>query len=169
MLHSLISLFHLYNFQPYLKLYSKLALIDVYLGIFLCFLLAWYKFSLFAISMTRLGRNFSKSHFYHVSRDKKNYHTHHTLPSQTSSPILCVSRLAQLNCPKCQSLVLVPDGPHVWAVGVRHSLESDMIGKSKLNRSGVSYVEYASFFKPALIERLIKRQSQMLHKNVSLK
>ena len=101
MLHSLISLFHLYNFQPYLKLYSKLALIDVYLGIFLCFLLAWYKFSLFAISMTRLGRNFSKSHFYHVSRDKKNYHTHHTLPSQPSSLILCVSRLAQLNCPKC--------------------------------------------------------------------
>ena len=93
MLHSLISLFHLYNFQPYLKLYSKLALIDVYLGIFLCFLLAWYKFSLFAISMTRLGSNFSKSHFYHVSRDKKNYHTHHTLPSQPSSPILCVSRM----------------------------------------------------------------------------
>ena len=73
---------------------------------FLRFLLAWYKFSLFAISMTRLGRNFSKSHFYHVSRDKKNYHTHHTSPSQPSSPILCVSRLAQLNCPKLGSLVI---------------------------------------------------------------
>ena len=112
MLHSLISLFHLYNFQPYLKLYSKLALIDVYLGIFLCFLLAWYEFSLFAISMTRLGRNFSKSHFYHVSRDKKNYHTHHTSPSQPSSPILCVSRLAQLNCPKLGSLGMIVSNFH---------------------------------------------------------